>query len=93
MLAQIRRGQQHFAIGATVLFTVGDAHAFETLGDGGVGFVDGDDALARRHHGAGDVGKLFDAHGRILGAAGKVGHYTRTPHAKRALQINHIRRS
>ena len=48
VLAQLRRGQQHLAIGATVLLGVGDADAVEALGDGVVGFVDRDDALARR---------------------------------------------
>src|SRR5690606_12189613 len=63
VLAQAGRGQQHLAVGAAVLLGVLHAHAGEALGDGAGGFVDGDDALARRDHGAGGVGELFDAHG------------------------------
>jgi hypothetical protein len=70
VLAQARGRQQHLAVGAAVFLGVLHAHAGETLGDGARGFVDGDDALARRDHGAGGLGKLFDAHGGSGLAAG-----------------------
>src|SRR3546814_7896495 len=60
VLRQVGRGQQQLAVGAAVLLVVLDPDAGEALGDGAGGFVDGDDALARRDHGQGGFGKLFD---------------------------------
>ncbi|MNF10721.1 hypothetical protein D3C80_2117550 [compost metagenome] len=71
MLVQLRRGQQHFAVGATVLFGVFQADAGEALADGAGGFVDRDDALARGDHGLGGFGQLFDAHVFPVAGAGK----------------------
>src|SRR3546814_4642777 len=63
-----------------VLFGVLDAHAGEALGDGAGGFVDGDDALARRDHGQGGFGKLFDTHvGKARGAAERPAIIARGP--------------
>src|SRR3546814_14262668 len=70
VLRQVGRGQQQLAVGAAVLLVVLDPDAGEALGDGAGGFVDGDDALARRDHGQGGFGKLFDTHvGKARGAA------------------------
>src|SRR3546814_4905311 len=70
VLRQVGRVQQQLAVGAAVLLVVLDPDAVEALGDGAGGFVDGDDALARRDHGQGGFGKLFDTHvGKARGAA------------------------
>src|SRR3546814_16693174 len=67
-----------------VLFGVLDAHAGEALGDGAGGFVDGDDALARRDRGQGGFGKLFDTHvGKARGAAERPAIIARGPCADR----------
>ncbi|CEE78298.1 hypothetical protein XAC2852_710026 [Xanthomonas citri pv. citri] len=71
VVAQLGRGQQQFAIGATVLFDVLDADAGKTLGDRAGRFVDGDDALTRGDHRLGGFGKLFDAHVVPVAAAGE----------------------
>ncbi|KAG1435913.1 hypothetical protein G6F57_020905 [Rhizopus arrhizus] len=71
VLVELRRGQQQFAVGATVLLGVLDADASETLGDGSGGFVDRDDALARGNHGLGGFSQLFDAHVLPVAGAGK----------------------
>src|SRR5690606_26389037 len=70
VLGRVGRGQQQLAVGAAVFLGVLDAHAREALGDGAGGLVDGNDALARRDHGQGGFGKLFDTHvGKARGAA------------------------
>ena len=63
VFAELGRRQQHFAIGASVFLSVFDLDRIETLLDRGVGFVDGDDALARCDHRLGDNFQFFDTHG------------------------------
>jgi len=66
MRAEIGRGQQQFPIGAAVFLGIVDPHTGKTLGNGGGGFVNGDNTLARCHHGLGRLGELFDTHGSAL---------------------------
>ena len=54
--------EQKLAIGAAVVLGVGDADLVETLLDGAGGFIGGQDALAGRHHLAGDRVQLIEIH-------------------------------
>jgi len=71
VLVQLGRGEQQFAVGATVLLGVLQADAGEALADGAGGFVDRDDALARGDHGLCGFSQLFDAHVLPVAGAGK----------------------
>src|SRR5690606_13335972 len=79
VVAQTRGGQQHFPVGAAVLLGALDADGLETLLDGVGGLIDGDDALARGHHGLGGLGELVDAHGDSGGVAGSPALYLLAP--------------
>src|SRR3546814_19478790 len=57
---------QHFAVRTAVLLGIDHPDRIEALLDRGIGFVDGNNALARGDHRLGDVFKLFDAHGWSL---------------------------
>ena len=57
VVAQLRRGQQQLAIAATIFFRALDADTVETFLDRIVGLINGDNALARSHHGLGSFGE------------------------------------
>src|SRR5690606_17936142 len=60
----------HLPVGAPGFLGALDADGLEALPDGVGGLIDGDDALARGHHGLGGFGELVDTHGDSGGVAG-----------------------